>query len=205
MTASSRQKTGATMPLCTLGSGGWTSQPRQPSWQLQRDREPCLRDYGALACRISRRFVETAAALFLLRSLYEQVANRATQNHPEVHQKALAAQVSASVIFSVVLSGISHRSMKSCPWQEQRDMDTAGTYQNSQDTDMLLSLLALRRKKQYHHLMVTIPGWYQGWDLSVQRSQTQSLQPELESWAGGCKPCWKNCVLRTMVCFVILK
>lgn len=92
MTASSRQKTGATMPLCTSGSGGWTSQPRLPSWQLQRDREPCLRDYGALACRISRRFVETAAALFLLRSLYEQVANRASQNHPEVHQKALAAQ-----------------------------------------------------------------------------------------------------------------
>lgn len=94
---------------------------------LTRDREPCLRDYGALACRISRRFVETAAALFLLQSLYEQVANRASQNHPEVHQKALAAQVSAGVIFSVVLSGISHRSMKSCPWQEQRETDPAGS------------------------------------------------------------------------------
>lgn len=119
---------------------------------LIRDREPCLRGYGASACRISQRFVETAAAPFLLRSLYEQVANRATQNHPEVHQKALAAQVSASVIFSVVLPGISHCSMKSCPWQEQRETDTAGcTYQNSQDTDMLSSPLAPRGKKQYHH------------------------------------------------------
>lgn len=162
---------------------------------LTRDREPCLRDYGALACRICQPSVETAAALFLLQSLYEQVANRATQNHPEVHQKALAAQVSASVIFSVVLSGISHRSMNSCPWQERRETDTAGsTYQNSQDTEMLLSLLALRRKKQYHHLVVTIPGWYWRWYLSVQGNQTQSLQAELESWAGGCKPCWKNCV-----------
>lgn len=156
---------------------------------LTRDREPCLRGYGASACRISRRFVETAAAPFLLRSLYEQVANRATQNHPEVHQKALAAQVSASVIFSVVLPGISHCSMKSCPWQEQRETDTAGcTYQNSQDTDMLSSPLAPRGKKTVSSLMVTIPGCYQGWDLSMQRSQTQSLQSELESWAGGCKP-----------------
>lgn len=153
---------------------------------LIRDREPCLRDYGALACRISRRFVETAAALFLLRSLYEQVANRATQNHPEVHQKALAAQVSASVIFSVVLFGTSHCSVKSCTWQEQRETDAAGsTHQNSQDTDMLLGLLALRDKNSIIIWWVTIPAWYKGWDSSMQRSQTQSLQPDLESWVGA--------------------
>lgn len=110
----------------------------------------------------------TAAAPFLLRSLYEQVANRASQKHPEVHRKALAAQVSASVIFGVVLSGISHSLMKSCSWQEYIETDIAGsTYQNSQDTDTLLSLLALKEREQYC-LMVTVPDWYQGLDLCMQ-------------------------------------
>lgn len=36
MTASSRPKTGATMPSCTSGSGAWTSRPQQLSWQLPR-------------------------------------------------------------------------------------------------------------------------------------------------------------------------
>lgn len=82
--------------------------------------------------------METAAALFLRRSLYEQVANRASQNHPEVHRKALAAQVSASVIFSGVLSGTSRSRMKSCRWQQDTETGMAGSaYQSSQDTDTL--------------------------------------------------------------------
>lgn len=171
---------------------------------LTRDREPCLSGYGALACRISRRFVGTAAAPFLPRSLYEQVANRATQNHPEVHQKALAAQVSASVIFSVVLPGISHCSMKSCPWQEQGETDTAGcTYQNSQDTDMLLSPLALRGKKT-----VSSFGGYYSW-LLPRMGLEHAEKPDsvFATWAG--KLGWglqamlkKLCLLRTVVCFL---